>query len=156
MDAAEAQTLPAVVSTLDPSESLANAAQVSHPLVQKLHLQCPRSLAFREDENSKLIDFIRPDGVTSSSQRSDETIRHEQDGLPHKSGLQPAVKESKQFWYREHNGDVFIQIGIPHSVRVGSGVFLQVPVDEAGTPDLDGAFPQNEKAASIDMISRGR
>jgi hypothetical protein len=95
MDAAEAQTLPAVVSTLDPSESLANAAQVSHPLVQKLRLQCPRSLANREDEKSKLIDFIRPDGVTSSSQRSDETIRHEPDGLPHKSDYQTAVKESK-------------------------------------------------------------
>src|ERR1700733_2714297 len=63
MDAAEAQTLPAVDSTIDPSESLANAVQVSHPLVQKLHLQCPRSLAYREDENSKLIDFIRPDGL---------------------------------------------------------------------------------------------
>ena len=97
MDAAGAQTLPAIVSTLDQSESLANAAQVSHPLAQKLHSQCSRSLAFREDENSKLIDFIRPDGVTGSSQRSDETIRHEQDGLPHKSGLQSAVKESKQF-----------------------------------------------------------
>ena len=97
MDAARAQTLPAIVSTLDPSESLANAAQVSHPLVQKFHLQRPRSLAFREDENSKLIDFIRPDGVTSSSQRSDETIRHEQDGLPHKSGFGLTVKESKQF-----------------------------------------------------------
>ena len=97
MDAAGAQTLPAIVSTLDQSESLANAAQVSHPLAQKLHSQCSRSLAFREDENSKLIDFIRLDGVTSSSQRSDETIRHEQDSLPHKSDLQSAVKGSKQF-----------------------------------------------------------
>ena len=95
MDAAGAQTLPVIVSILNSSESRANAAQVSHPPVQKLHLQCPRSLAFREDENSKLIDFIRPSGVTSSSQRSDETIRHEQDGLPHKSGLESAVKESK-------------------------------------------------------------
>jgi len=95
MDAAGAQTLPAIVSILNSSESRANAAQVSHPLVQKLHLQCPRSLAFREDENSKLIDFIRPGGVTSSSQRSDETIRHEQDSLPHKSDLPPAVKRSK-------------------------------------------------------------
>ena len=108
MDAAGAQTLPAIVSILNPSESLANAAQVSHPLVQKLHLQCPRSLAFREDGHSKLIDFIRPDVVTSSSQRSDETIRHEQDSLPHKSDLQPAVKGSKKKWYRKWNGDVFI------------------------------------------------
>jgi hypothetical protein len=147
MDAARAQTLPAIVSTLDPSESHANAAQVSHPLVQKFHLQRPRSLAFREDENSKLIDFIRPDGVTSRSQRSDGTIRHEQDSLPHKSDLQSAVKGSKQIWYRERNGDVFIWIGIPHCVRVGkfrpgpasiatsSAVFLHVRVDQTGTPD---------------------
>jgi hypothetical protein len=96
MNATGAQTLPAIVSLLDPSESLANAAQVSHPLVQTLHVQCPRSLAFREDETSKLIDFTRPDEATSSSQRSDETIRHEQDSLPHKSDLQSAVKESKK------------------------------------------------------------
>jgi hypothetical protein len=36
-------------------------------------------------------------GFTSSSQSSDETIRHEQDGLPDKSGLEWTVKESKQF-----------------------------------------------------------
>jgi hypothetical protein len=146
MDAAGAQTLPAIVSTLDPSESLANAAQVSHPLVQKLQSQCSRSLAFREDENSKLIDFIRPDGVTGSSQRSDETIRHERDSLPHKSDLQSAVKGVKIIWYRKRSGDVFIEIGIPHCVRVGkfrphpasiatSAVFLQVRVDSAGTTD---------------------
>jgi hypothetical protein len=146
MDAAGAQTLPAIVSTLDPLESLANAAQVSHPLEQKLHSQCSRSLAFREDENSKLIDFIRLDGVTSSSQRSDETIRHEQDSLPHKSDLQSAVKGFKTIWYRRRNGDVFIEVGIPHCVRVAkfrprpastatsSAVFLQVRVDQAGTP----------------------
>ena len=95
MDAAGAQTLPAIVSILNSSESLADAAQVSHPLVQKHHFECPRFLAFKENENSKLIDFIRPDGVSSSCQRSDETIRHEQDSLPHKSDLQPAVKGSK-------------------------------------------------------------
>jgi len=147
MDAAGAQTLPAIVSTLDPLESLANAAQVSHPLEQKLHSQCSRSLAFREDENSKLIDFIRLDGVTSSSQRSDETIRHEQDSLPHKSDLQSAVKGFKTIWYRKRNGDVFIEVGIPHCVRVAkfrprpastatsSAVFLRVRVGSAGTPD---------------------
>jgi hypothetical protein len=96
MDAAGAQTLPAIVSTLNPSESLAkrspgeSSAGAETPLAIAL-----RPFAFREDENGKLIDFIRPDGVTSSSQRSDETIRHEQDGLPHKSDLQPAVKGSK-------------------------------------------------------------
>ena len=95
MDAAWAQALPAIVSILNPSESLADAAQVSHPPVQKLHFECPRFPAFKENENSKLIDFIRPDGVISSSQRSDETIRHEQDSLPHKSDLQAAVKRSK-------------------------------------------------------------
>jgi hypothetical protein len=68
----------------------------------------------QEDENSKLIDFIRPGGVTSSSQRSDETIRHEQDGMPHKSDLQPCGQRVKIIWYRKYSGDVSIEIGIPH------------------------------------------
>jgi hypothetical protein len=147
MDAAGAQTLPAIVSTLDQSESLANAVQVSHPLAQKLHSQCSRSLAFREDENSKLIDFIRPDGVTSSSQRSDETIRHEQDSLPHNSDPSVGDQRVKTIWYRKRNGDVSNETGIPHCVRVAkfrprpastatsSAVFLQVRVDQAATPD---------------------
>jgi hypothetical protein len=108
------QTLPTVVTILNPSESLANAALVSHALVQKLHFECHRPVALREDEDSKPIDFIRPDGVTSSSQRSDETIRHEQDRSPHKSGFQPAVQKVKIVWYRKRNGDVFIQVGTPH------------------------------------------
>jgi hypothetical protein len=72
---------------------------------------------------------MRPDGFTSSSQRSDETIRHEQDGLPHKSGLDSAVKESKIIWYRKRNGDVFIEIGIPHRVRVGTFAHARVDID---------------------------
>jgi hypothetical protein len=113
MDAAGAQTLPAIVSILNSLESRANAAQVCHPPVQKLHLQCPRFFAFREDENSKLIDFIRLGGVTSSSQRSDETIRHEQDSLPHKSDPQPAVKGSKQFGTESATATYLFRLAYP-------------------------------------------
>jgi hypothetical protein len=95
-------------------------------MVQKLHFECPRFLSFKDNENSKLIDFIRPDGVTSSFQRSDETIRHEQDSLPHKSGLQPAVQKVKIVWYRKRDGDVFIEAGTPHGVRQPA-VFFKIP-----------------------------